>query len=299
MRLRGRFTLSLANKHHHLALPLRFSHEHYDVFVEETKHPTRLALVVERPIDPKQLRVVRGPDSIVTGERGQLGIEVPEESATTDFAHAISEVLSLGADMAISFSTSGPELLPENAEDQELLTELGTSSVYRILTSTLEIRHLSFDVDEMTMSSMLARRTGLRIYADAQAVGRPVAKFRELWRLLESAFGAKDKKLVALLARYKPAVALGWNDTNLRQLLVLRGRASHAESRAGMRELTTVEKVVGDRLGALKSLAEEVLMTKRVWGASDTDALRLGQTGAVVRADGSAVVFSKESAPEK
>jgi hypothetical protein len=47
---------------------------------------------------------------------------------------------------------------------------------------------------------------------------------------------------------------------------VLRGRASHAESKAGYDELVAVERECGRKVARLKNLVERVLLTKKNWG---------------------------------
>jgi hypothetical protein len=106
----------------------------------------------------------------------------------------------------------------------------------------------------------------LRIYADALKLGTGAARFRELWRVLESAFNRQDDELVALLADYPPARAMAFSRDELKQLLVLRGKASHAASRAGVKQLLAVERECSHRLARLKNLAERVILTKRSWG---------------------------------
>jgi hypothetical protein len=110
----------------------------------------------------------------------------------------------------------------------------------------------------------------LSISAPALTRAPPAARFRELWRVLESAFTRSDDELVALLADYAPTQAMGFTRDELRQLLVLRGRASHAASKAGLTELVAVERECSQRLPCLKNLAERVILTKRSWGFPTT-----------------------------
>ncbi len=84
--------------------------------------------------------------------------------------------------------------------------------------------------------------------------------------MLEAAFARDGDKLVDLLAQYQPAQQMGFDRDELRALLILRGRASHAQSKAGLRELVAVEHECGNRLTRLKNLAERVILTKKDWG---------------------------------
>jgi hypothetical protein len=93
-----------------------------------------------------------------------------------------------------------------------------------------------------------------------------VAQFREFWRVLESAFGVLDEELVAAVTNFPPAQAMEFRADELRQLLILRGRASHAASKGEVHELTRVERECSQRLPRLKNLAERVIATKATWG---------------------------------
>ena len=290
MKFVGQYTLSLTGPHHHLALPLEFQHNGWKVLVEGSSNPIQLQLRVEGRVNSASLELTRGPASL-TGEPGQLGIRVAEKGQAGELARDTADLLSLATGSAVSLSIKTPLLLAENDDDRSLLESMGTTSVYRSLSAAIQARGLSFGLDEHTLTALLSRRVGLRIYADAQAVARPVAKFREYWRLLESAFAAKDRRLTSLLARYPPAIRLGWTDSRLRDMLILRGRASHAESRLAMRELIAVESAASEAIGRVRSLAEEVLMTKGTWGSRDLGTERLGPTTAIIRADGSTVFF--------
>ena len=84
--------------------------------------------------------------------------------------------------------------------------------------------------------------------------------------MLESAFNVQGDKLVALLADYPPAQAMAFSRGELNQLLLLRGKASHAVSKAGVTQLLAVEWECSLRLTRLKNLAERVILTKRSWG---------------------------------
>jgi hypothetical protein len=48
---------------------------------------------------------------------------------------------------------------------------------------------------------------------------------------------------------------------------VLRGRASHARSKRGIREVRAVTQECRAKLPRLKSLVERVIATKKTWGA--------------------------------
>ncbi len=112
----------------------------------------------------------------------------------------------------------------------------------------------------------MSRCVGLRLYANAMQADLAVAQFRELWRILEAAFGKHDDELVTLLTKYEPARKLRFDEAEVKQLLVLRGRASHAQSSAGIKELVYVDQECRKQLPRLKNLCERVILTKKDWG---------------------------------
>jgi hypothetical protein len=92
------------------------------------------------------------------------------------------------------------------------------------------------------------------------------ARFREMWRVLEAAFQPRDSESIGRLAEYGPATEMGFDRGELREVHTLRGRASRAELRSGVRELEHVERECGARIARLGCLAERVILTKRSWG---------------------------------
>ena len=59
--------------------------------------------------------------------------------------------------------------------------------------------------------------------------------------------------------------------------MILRGRASHAESKSGIRELRDVITETRNALPRLKNLAEQVILTKKTWGIPTQDIERLAR----------------------
>ncbi len=79
-----------------------------------------------------------------------------------------------------------------------------------------------------------------------------------------------------------------WASTgqNLRQLLVLRGRASHAQSKTGIRELTLVERACSTHLPRLRCLAQRVILTKADRGRPSRDVDELSPLRAYIGTTG-------------
>ncbi|MEJ7742763.1 MAG: hypothetical protein WKF73_09585 [Nocardioidaceae bacterium] len=89
------------------------------------------------------------------------------------------------------------------------------------------------------------------------------------WKILESAFGLTDGGLLDKLAEYEPIQNL-IGDGDLMAWLVLRGRASHAQSRVGTKELIAVERSCESEIWKLKKIVERVIITKKSWGYPTT-----------------------------
>src|SRR5260370_16449492 len=94
-------------------------------------------------------------------------------------------------------------------EDEKQLNELGTTNVWGGPTFAIGTFRTVQEPSSPLVGALLRNKAGLMIYADAVALHRPVARFRELWRVLESAFGLEGDKLVARLAAYAPIIEMG------------------------------------------------------------------------------------------
>ena len=75
---------------------------------------------------------------------------------------------------------------------------------------------------------------------------------------MEAAFGIQDDELVGLISGYEPAQQLGFSEQELKRLLVLRGRASRANSKAGIEEINTVNTAVSEKLLRCKRRSNNV-----------------------------------------
>ncbi|HEU4400069.1 MAG TPA: hypothetical protein VFU54_19800 [Actinomycetota bacterium] len=237
-----------------------------------------LRLVMERRVDPTALEVAADTED---WELAPEGWEEPppslqlrrdqrqglDEMLGTDVVSALSFLTDLP--MSLSHATEEDRFVAEDDADRATLQALGTDRAHAEVHRDVSVRSLArVEVTPELVHALQPRRTGLRLYADALKLGPGVAQFRELWRILESAFDLQDDKLVAVLADYPPAQAMGFDAEELQALLVLRGRASHAASRASQRELLTVTRQCLEGLARLKNLAERVILTKASWGTS-------------------------------
>jgi hypothetical protein len=225
-------------------------------------------MTITIPVDPAGLSVRVGPAPLDDGPR-QKGIHVPESTKLGGISRAGVRVLSFVLDVAIDLAHLDRSFIPESEGDEARLKELGSLPPFVELHCELSICTRRFEnenLDMVTVNKLLSREVGLAIYSDALRLNAPIGRFRELWRVLESAFGQKNSDLVTSLVSYPPAVKLKFDHKELTEFLILRGRASHSESSAGLDEYHDVSQRVETLLPRLECLAEEVLLTKKTWG---------------------------------
>jgi hypothetical protein len=170
--------------------------------------------------------------------------------AGAESADDVAAVLTFLTDQAFTTYHSPDdtdELLPETPEDEALLRGFGTDEVWMPLSGTPSVRTFREPVGAVLVQALLAKHVGVQLYADAVRNITASARFRDLWRVLESAFGLKGQALIDALAAYPPTLQVDATADELKALHQLRGRASHAESRAGIRELRRVRSAVSER----------------------------------------------------
>jgi hypothetical protein len=261
------------------------------------RHNEGLRLTVDRLVQPSRLEVVsdsgwfRGLPGGGRAPFPRLRIrddDAPEHVLVDDLISAVTFLTDIP--LALSRPLQEDRFIPENEEDERLLERLGADAPYQETEAVPASRTFSAKVDADGVSALLGRAAGLRLYADAVKLTLDVAQFRELWRVLESAFGRTDDELVALLASYPPAQRLRFEVAELAELNVLRGRASHAQSKAGVDELIAVERECGRRLGRLKNLVERVILTKKSWGYPTTAVEELAPLQAYIGPGGEQVI---------
>lgn len=172
-----------------------------------------------------------------------------------------------GADFRLASLITRNRLIPEDDEDRAFLDRYGTDAVDEATRADVLQRLFAGTLSHALVAALAPRIAGVRLYADAMRAGYDVGQYRELWRVLESAFKASGNELISHLTQFQPVADLGISRSDLETLHVLRGRASHAESRDGLVELTRVEQECRLRLPELKRVAELVILTKSVWGS--------------------------------
>jgi len=229
-------------------------------------------MTAERQIlRPREIEVVDDlfldAEAMKKGEtRRAKALAGPEVDECTEGAMLVTAALAfaLGTSLAASpqpFQKN--RLIPEDDEDRRLLAELGVERVR--ISATFSNGVEVFDDCEVDAAFVaeLARRGPVGVYADALSAASAVARYRELWRVLEVAFQAHGKALTALVAEFPPARELGFDATELGELLALRGQISHASSRPGMRDVARFEREATVRLGRLWTLVDRVILTKQ------------------------------------
>ena len=253
-----------------------------------------LRLVIDYPVDPLALTVEHNTGIYEPlpngGQREIAALRAPENKniQAIDFTAALTFLTDVPVRVNRPFPPS--EVVPEGDEDRAALDAFGTTQVYVEGGVQPSIRTFNAVVDADAIRALIPKTVGLRLYADAIALNADVARYRELWRVLESAFGLQDDALVSALAAYGPAKELGFDRGELRQLLILRGQASHAATSGGLEEILRVGEQArrsGDRL---KCLAERVVLTKRTWGARSDGVEELTPAASWVGSQGQIVV---------
>ncbi len=262
-----------ANKIPSLVLPLTISLD-ANTKASLVEQESGIQLHIDRKIDHTRLELVE-----VSGRYKKLpdGTEEPVPTLRLVEDEALENILSQDFISALTFLTDTPitlsrpphsdRFVPETDEDRKLLERFGTDQPYDRISAAVSTRSSSTrGVTIKTITDLMPRRVGLRLYANAMKANLAVAQFREFWRILEAAFGERGDKLVALLAKYEPARKLGFDEAEVKQLLLLRDRASHAQSSAGIKELVYVDQECSSQLPRLKNLCERVILTKKSWG---------------------------------
>ena len=286
MLLRHVYQVTLDSTHARFVLPMQLSNEG-GVDCRLDFADDGYQLIVNQPVDAASLRGGQERDSL-TGRPGNRYVVIGQE--LPDVHVLVQDVASALA--FISDNRRGPltwreqRLVAETPADEEVLVELGSDQLYVHRTSTLLQRTFLDEIDVKFMQRLFQRRLGLRLYARSLQSDYEAAKYRDLWRVLESAFGRQSSGLVNELAAYPPAQQMGFDEAELKDLKELRDSASHAQWKGGLAEFQQVEADCGAKLRRLKGLVERVLLTKRDWGRGSKAVEELTPLYAYIGADG-------------
>ena len=297
MRFRTGYTLNfLAPLPRGFAMPLQVQIAEYTFRLDGLDDVRTSAIaVVEGSVNVGGLTAREGPRPL-DGTAPDRGIFVPEQAAMGQFLSSMAHTLSFIMDIPIRYASrlDMEELIPETPDEECHLRTLGTSNVYKLLTAIPRVRSIHMpQVDDEVFATILRKEPGIALYAQALLLQQTTAVFGELWKVLESAFNAKDGALLRYLADFGPSKELGFTMAEFKELLVIRGRASHAESRSGIKELRAVRDEVEQRLGRLKCLVEQVVVTKKTWGTRTLETERLTPISSFIGPNGEVVLFTR------
>jgi hypothetical protein len=232
-----------------------------------------IEILIEIKIDRDELVLSQDRTAFTRGESGEefpvscLRLKRPcreDSQVAQDLTVALSFFLEVPLKL---YSSGASRLVAEDEADERRLAELKCNKLCRDLHARdITVTSQPAVLTESQVVGVLDRCPRLHIYSDALNSPIPSAQFRDYWRVLESAFGLIDDDLVDALSAYPPARELHLDREELRSLLALRGRASHAKSRKGISEISEVNLQCTDALPRLKSLAKRVILTKKSWG---------------------------------
>jgi hypothetical protein len=240
--------------------------------VSHTPDNKGLAVETLRRVDRGRLELVH--HETLSGATTQSIRLAGDEPTETVLVQALVGAIAFLTDIPLTVSPAFhlSRFDAEDAEDEAMLREFGTADVFTG-TSAQVVRRAFLD-EPLTgdrLEWLLHRPLGVRLYADAIRANSVAGEFRDLWGVLESAFGEQGEDLVTALAAYGPATALGFDETSLEALMTLRDRASGAASQGGVADVLRVERECRARRSGLKLLVERVILTKRAWGSPDGD----------------------------
>jgi hypothetical protein len=281
-----------------LILPLTVSPKACLVTIHElNKDDMRAPATIEGAVDALGLKTHRRYDPLHK-KHLEPRIVVPEAAAHYSIFKSFINIYSFITDIPIRIvAMEGKKLIPETAEDEKSLKSLGTALLHSDLSSIPGMRTFALpSLSSETLDELLGKEVGMALYAQALKLPDSMSSFQELWKILESAFGQIDARLVRSLSEYSPAMELGFTPKELENLRILRGRASHASSRSGMTELNDVQRETASMKPRLKCLVEQVLLTKKVWGTKSLEINRLAALSGFIRSDSSTVLFIKKRA---
>lgn len=158
MRLRATYTLSFLAD-----LPLGFESQLRIDLEGKTFHITewdetqrRATATIEAPVNCEGLSLRTGQKPL-GGGIPRKGISVPERLDVGRFVPRIVHLLSFLTDVPIRYShkLEGDSLLPESAEDKDLLESFETRQLHESLSATVSIRSFSLPrVDDQTLLNL-------------------------------------------------------------------------------------------------------------------------------------------------
>lgn len=299
MRLNLAYTLKFLSKPPlGLNVPLKIEIQEKVFRIEEfDENKLQASAFVECSIDADSL-YLRVGEKPIDGSEPNREIDVPERGELSHFLTVMVNIISFLIDvpLRISHRIGYDQLIAESEEDHLKLESLGTSQIYQHISMSMSVRSVSLStLTDDALEKLFQKELGVALYRQALLLQEPIGAYREFWKILESAFGTKDNELIQLLSEYKPAIQLGFTQEELKKLLILRGRASHAESRSGINEHQFVNSQISKVLPRLKCLVEQVIVTKKTWGTPTLEIERIADISGFIKEDGTPVLIKGTS----
>jgi hypothetical protein len=192
----------------------------------------------------------------------------PQARLVDDVADAISFLL----DRAVNVRPKGRsgKFVAESDSDAALVASVDSPEPYSPTSAQAWTRTFHPEVISENIEAVLkGGEVGVRLFADARRLSLPTSRFRELWKVLESAFGTSAEQLVNQLANFEPVQKMRFDKTELGELRSLRDRASHAQIAVREGHLEKIERECREKSPRLSCLVERLIVTKKTWGSSD------------------------------
>jgi hypothetical protein len=263
---------------------------------QDEKAERRLRLTIDLPVTPEGLRLERktGIHPSAESEEELPAIEVPETAVAGVVARRVADAVAFitRCPNRLFVPQERPALVPESEADSALLEQLGTTRVFQRMSSRPSVL-TGLPLSDNNIAALYERAGGVRLYVDALRMGSSAAQLREYWRVFEAAFARKDRRLVALLSDCAAARDMEFTPDELEDLRTLRGRASHADSKAGIEEVAAVERQASEVIGRVRGLAEVLIVRKRDWGAPNAAVVEGLPPFPYARRDGTLVIFKR------
>ena len=201
-----------------VSLPLEvWPEQNVRIALAETDNGLRI--VVDQTVDASRVEVVFEGSGwhreLPDGTRQPLprlrvigGMPSPR-AVVDEFVHALSFLTDVPIWLSSSRSEDG--FIPQTADEKTLLEGFGTDQPFRETSLQIDVRTFNPVIDADSIAALRGREPGLRLYSDAIKVPTDAGRFRELWRVLESAFARSDDDLVECLVAYPPAGQIGFD----------------------------------------------------------------------------------------
>lgn len=299
MLLRTRFVVTLSSDHFPFdTLPLEVvpPNARRAVLTGTSRAPL-LELSIEQDVERDGIRIAaRVHRFAAISDTPSIELEIPEHADTggvaQTFVNAVTTSTRIPMRLAHASARSSVVLEPESEADERLLAKLGTRTVSSPLSGTPDLGS-TIPLTARNVEALMTRPEAVRLYSDSIGTTTAGAQVRELWRVLESAFCAKDRILIDRLVACPLSLELEFDREDFRALHSLRGRVSHAESRKGQLELARAEAEATRQVPRLRSFAEALICHKQEWGSRSL-ATSPFAGGGYVGPDGRIVMFQSQ-----